>query len=234
MDRVDNQAFEPGIVIMIVEDDHDIGIVLKTAIESRLHLRTLVATDGLEAVGIAKAEHPNLILMDLNMPYINGFEAIRHIKEDPAISDIPIVAFSNYNWDFHWKNKALALGCETCVNKTMALEELDALVLKFVQNPKTGAQPKPVDVPQKTVSLSYYWDDWSRITDYLQHQTDFDLNSDNELPPAYHLASLIERESDFWDDPDVPQTVWMEPWQQEQLRSVAQFLSIAEAPTDTP
>jgi CheY-like chemotaxis protein len=230
---VDNQAFVPEPTIMIVEDDHDLGIVLKTAIEERLHLRTLVASDGLQAVSMAKEEHPNLILMDLNMPYVNGFEAIRHIKDDPAICGIPIVAFSNHNWDFHWKNKALALGCEACVNKTMSLEELDALVLKFVQIPEASTQIKPRGVTEKTASLSYYWDDWSRITDHL-NRIDLDFAAENELPPSYHLASMIERESDFWDDPDVPQTVWMEPWQQEQLRNVAQQLRIEEAPTDTP
>jgi CheY-like chemotaxis protein len=224
---VDNQAFEHGPTVMVVEDDHDLGLVLKTAIEERLHLRALVATDGLEAVSMAKEEHPNLILMDLNMPYINGFEAIRRIKDDPTIRDIPIVAFSNHNWDFHWKNKALALGCETCVNKSMALEELDALVLKYLQNPETSTHLGPATVPDKSVSLSYYWDDWSRITDYL-HQSNFDVNDGSETTAAYQLASMIERESDFWDDPDLPQTVWMEPWQQEQLRSVAQCLSIEE------
>jgi CheY-like chemotaxis protein len=101
---VNNQAFEQ-LMVMVVEDDSDLGLVLKTAIEERLHLHTLVAIDGLHAVGMAKQEHPSLILMDLNMPYINGFEAIRRIKDDPAISHIPIVAFSNYDWDSTGKIK---------------------------------------------------------------------------------------------------------------------------------
>jgi CheY-like chemotaxis protein len=216
---------------MIVEDDHDLSIVLQTAIEERLHLRTLVANDGLQAVGMAKADHPNLILMDLNMPYINGFEAIRRIKDDPAIRDIPIVAFSNHNWDFHWKNKALALGCEACVNKTIALEDLDALVLKHLQTYNASTHSSSTSVLDKTVSLSYFWDDWSRITDYL-YQTNFDINDGSETTVTYQLASMIERESDFWDDPDAPQTVWMEPSQQEQLRNVAQCLKIKEADPD--
>jgi CheY-like chemotaxis protein len=56
-------------------------------------LRTLVATDGLEAVAMTKQEHPHLILMDLNMPYVSGFEAIRRIKDDPLIKDIPSSLF---------------------------------------------------------------------------------------------------------------------------------------------
>jgi CheY-like chemotaxis protein len=158
----------------------------------------------------------------------NGFEAIRRIKDDPAISDIPIVAFSNHNWAFHWKNKALALGCEACVKKTMALDELDALVLRFLPTSKTSTRSSTVE---KSAALSYCGDDWSRITDYL-HQTNLDMNDGNETTSVYQLASMIERESDFWDDPDAPQTIWMEPCQQQELRSAAQFLAIEEVPLD--
>jgi hypothetical protein len=85
-----------------------------------------------------------------------------------------------------------------------------------------------VSAADKSAALSFFWDDWSRITDYL-HQTNLDLNDGNETTAVYQLASMIDRESDFWDDLDAPQTVWMEPWQQEQLRSVAQRLAIEEA-----
>jgi two-component system cell cycle response regulator DivK len=225
---VDNQAFEQEPMAMVVKDDPDLGPVLNTAIEERLQLRALVAIDGLQAVGMAKEEHPNLILVGLHMPYINGFEAIRRIKDDPAISDIPIVAFSNHNWDFHWKNKALALGCEACVNKTMALDELHALVLRFLPTSKTSTRSSAVE---KSAAQSYCRDDWGRITDCL-HQTNLDMNDGNETTSVYQLASMIERESDFWDDPDAPQTIWMEPCQQQELRSAAQFLAIEEVPLD--
>jgi CheY-like chemotaxis protein len=227
---VDTSQFSTqGLTVLIVEDDLDLGQVLKTALEERLQLRTLVATDGLEAVAMTKQEHPSLILMDLNMPYVSGFEAIRRIKDDPVISDTPIVAFSNHDWDFHWKQKALALGCVSCSNKLITLDELDALVLNFIdRSPTTRALSAPTGTADSSTSLTYYWDDWGRIVDYL-HSVDFDVDAANAADSPYAVAHMIERNSDLWDDPDSPQTIWMEPWQKEVVLRFATQLKIQQA-----
>jgi CheY-like chemotaxis protein len=216
---------------MVVEDDLDLGQVLKTALEERLQLHVLVATDGLEAVVMTKDERPNLILMDLNMPYVSGFEAIRRIKDDPAVREIPIVAFSNHDWDFHWRQKAMALGCVSCANKMMSLDELDDLVLKFIDSSPASTR-NAVGAPDNSVSLAYYWEDWGRIADYL-HSYDLDADAANAAQSPYHVANMIERNSDLWDDPDIPQIIWMEPWERAAILQVATHLRIREAPPDT-
>ena len=57
----------------------------------------LKATTGAEAVAKAKAEHPDLILMDINMPGMDGFAATREIKKDPSTKDIPVVFVTSKN-----------------------------------------------------------------------------------------------------------------------------------------
>jgi two-component system cell cycle response regulator DivK len=113
---------------MVVEDDPGIGAMLQTMLQEHFKLRTVVATGGLTAVVMANETRPDLILADLHLPYISGFEVIRCIKDDPALHDIPIIAFSNHDWDFNWEKRALDAGCIKCSHKVVSVEELGELI----------------------------------------------------------------------------------------------------------
>ena len=114
--------------VMVVEDDPGIGAMLKMMLQEHFKLRTVVATGGLKAVVLANETRPDLILADLHLPHTSGFDVIRCIKDDPALNEIPIIAFSNHDWDFNWEKKALDAGCIKCSHKVVSVAELGSLI----------------------------------------------------------------------------------------------------------
>lgn len=79
--------------VLIAEDHVDSRDALSTLLDA-LGYRVLVAGNGAEAVEVAKASHPDLILMDMMMPGVDGFQATRTLRADPAFRQTPIVAIT--------------------------------------------------------------------------------------------------------------------------------------------
>ena len=82
--------------VLIVEDDEDTRTVYADALRERGY-RVLTATQGAEGVHLARRHRPDLILLDIRMPVMDGWEAARYIKSDLAISGVPICAISAYD-----------------------------------------------------------------------------------------------------------------------------------------
>lgn len=117
--------------VMVVDDSDDIRKLIC------LHLRwkgyyVVEAANGEEAVEVATRSHPGLILMDLNMPVMDGYEATRRIKALPGFLDVPIVAVSAFCDPFN-KHKALEAGCVECVSKPIDFSAFDSLVSRHLQ-----------------------------------------------------------------------------------------------------
>jgi two-component system, cell cycle response regulator DivK len=112
--------------IMIVEDYDDTRLMVRLLLEKRGY-RVLEADDGLKGVEIALREHPDLILMDLNMPSLDGFAATRRIREHAEMRDVPIVAFSGYGPE-HFGLEALAAGCNAYLCTPIEPQQLDDLL----------------------------------------------------------------------------------------------------------
>src|SRR5215475_2890860 len=87
------------------------------------------APDGAAGIAMAAAEPPDLILMDLNLPEIDGWEATRRLKADPATRDIPVIALSAHALVGE-REKALAAGCDDFDTKPI---EFDRLLAKIEQ-----------------------------------------------------------------------------------------------------
>ena len=83
----------PAPTIMVVEDNEPSRDVLGRRLERRGY-RVVLAADGQQAVSVAHAEKPDLILMDLGLPIIDGWEATRQLKGHPATRHIPIIVLS--------------------------------------------------------------------------------------------------------------------------------------------
>jgi CheY-like chemotaxis protein len=79
--------------VLIAEDHEDSRDALRTLLDA-LGYRVVVARNGAEAVQVARAEKPDLILMDMMMPSVDGFEATRTLRADPAFRQVPIVAIT--------------------------------------------------------------------------------------------------------------------------------------------
>ncbi len=88
-----DEGAERGGVVLLVEDNVDNRIIYRTIL-MHAGYTVLEAGDGEEALRIAREDHPNLILMDISIPVIDGWEATRRLKADEATASIPIVALT--------------------------------------------------------------------------------------------------------------------------------------------
>ncbi len=117
-----------GENILVVEDN----VVNRRLVEFLLRsngYRVLEATTAQEAFELLKTERPDLILMDVQLPGIDGLEATRKLKENPATRDIPVVAVTSYAMKGD-REKALAAGCvgyiTKPIDKAMFIQEVAA------------------------------------------------------------------------------------------------------------
>jgi two-component system, cell cycle response regulator DivK len=117
-------------LILVVEDDAIMQKMALKILRSRGFSCELAVT-GREAVAKAAALHPGLILMDLSLPEMNGWEATRALKADPALAGIPVVAVTAHAMVGD-KETAIAAGCAECVTKPYELDELIAVVERYI------------------------------------------------------------------------------------------------------
>lgn len=108
--------------ILYVEDNDDNIYVLKNRL-TRAGYTLLVARDGAAGVAMAAAERPDLILMDLSLPVMDGWEATRQIKSAPETRDIPVIALTSHAMVGE-REKALAAGCDDFDTKPVELPRL--------------------------------------------------------------------------------------------------------------
>ena len=116
--------------ILYVEDNEDNVYMLSRRLRRNGH-EVIVAADGEQGLAMARAEAPALILMDLRLPVMDGWEATRRLKATPETRDIPIIALSAHVLTGD-KEKALAAGCDDYdtkpVNLPRLLEKMAALL----------------------------------------------------------------------------------------------------------
>lgn len=115
--------------IILVAEDEDSNYELVRIVLSKRY-RLMRAVNGIEAVTLCEDEHPDMILMDIRMPGMNGLDATRIIKE--VNHDIPIVALSAYAFDENIR-EAKAAGCDDFMAKPFRVEDLLDMVEKYVK-----------------------------------------------------------------------------------------------------
>jgi two-component system cell cycle response regulator DivK len=116
--------------IMVVEDYDDTRYFLKRILEKKGY-RVLEAVNGHEAVEIAQTEHPDLILMDLDLPILDGIGATQYLRQQEATKSVPIVAVTAYPMSYT-RVKAFAKGCNEYLSKPIDFDELDKVLLRYV------------------------------------------------------------------------------------------------------
>jgi len=112
--------------ILYVEDNDDNVYVVRQRL-GRLGYTIVIASDGEQGVVLAKAEQPDLILMDLSLPVVDGWEATRRIKADEATRHIPVLALSAHAMTED-RTQALAAGCDDYDTKPIDLARLRAKI----------------------------------------------------------------------------------------------------------
>ena len=108
--------------ILYVEDNDDNIYVLKNRL-TRAGFTVLVATDGAQGVTMAAAERPDLILMDLRLPVLDGWEATRQLKAAPETRHIPVIALTAHAMSGD-REKALQAGCDDFDTKPVEISRL--------------------------------------------------------------------------------------------------------------
>lgn len=116
--------------VMVVDDSDDIRELICTRLRGKGY-RVVEAANGEEAVALAPQTHPGLILMDLDMPVMDGYEATRRIRGSRETSRIPVVAVSA-SCDAHNRQKALAAGCVECVRKPFDFRVLEGVLQRHL------------------------------------------------------------------------------------------------------
>ena len=108
--------------ILYVEDNDDNIYVVKNRL-TRAGFTVLIATDGERGVAMAADEQPDLVLMDLSLPVLDGWEAIRRIKAAPQSRHIPVIALTAHAMAGD-REKAMAAGCDDFDTKPVELKRL--------------------------------------------------------------------------------------------------------------
>jgi len=114
------------VKILVVEDYEDISLAMRLALED-LGYRILEASDGEQAVRVALEERPDIILMDLSLPVLDGLDATRRIRQQPEMANTVIVAVTAH-LEPDYRTKALAAGCNAYVTKPIDFDWLNDLI----------------------------------------------------------------------------------------------------------
>jgi two-component system cell cycle response regulator DivK len=112
--------------ILVVEDNMDTYELMRIILELNGY-ETFLAMNGRDGVNAARKQNPDLILMDLAMPEMDGWEATRRIKKDPKTASIPLIAVTAHALPGE-RDRALKAGCDDYIIKPMDLVELVSLV----------------------------------------------------------------------------------------------------------
>ena len=120
--------------VLLVEDTEDNRFMMRRLLEMTGY-RVVEAMNGEEAVKLAQAESPQLILMDLSLPVIDGLAATRLIRKLPDFQSTPIIAVSAHDTS-DFQSEAIAAGCNRYVTKPIDFNELEQLIGQLLKPQK--------------------------------------------------------------------------------------------------
>jgi CheY-like chemotaxis protein len=122
----------PRKTVLVADDSKDLQALFAIVVGMGGHM-AITANNGAEAIEKAFRYQPDLILMDISMPEMDGCEAARRILSMPRLSNIPIVAISG-NCGDDWERQALDAGCIECVNKPVIPSQLHDIIGRYIEH----------------------------------------------------------------------------------------------------
>lgn len=216
-----NQAPQSGVskpLVVLVDDSQDVHRLLRARLRSE-DLELLDVYTGEEAIAAAREKHPALILLDLNMPGMDGFEVLRALKEEAATLDIPVIVLSGLQSP-HDKVTAFDLGAVDYVTKPFELTELRVRIrsaLRMYQLLQMLANRARIDGLTGLWNRAYFTQRWEE--EYGRHQRHghpltlalIDLDHFKSINDTYGhpagdavlqgMASILQREARASDVP---------------------------------
>ncbi len=125
--------------VLIVEDN-ELNMKLFNDLLTAHGYDTVLAGDGGEALALARRHHPDLILMDIQLPQISGLEVTRQLKQDPELKRIPVIAVTAFAMKGD-REKIRAGGCEDYIAKPISIAAFLQTVERFLAWPAPGRGP---------------------------------------------------------------------------------------------
>ena len=124
------QSQQQTETVLLVEDTEDNRFMMRRLLEMAGY-EVVEATNGEEAVTLAQSERPDLILMDLSLPVIDGLAATRAIRKLNGFAKIPIIAVSAHDTS-DFQADALAAGCDSYITKPIDFSQLELLIARLL------------------------------------------------------------------------------------------------------
>lgn len=137
------RAWTPSVIgqhqptVLVVEDNDDTSFMLRTVL-TRKGYRVVEAWDGKQAVGVAEDEELDLILLDLQLPRLNGIGVIHRLRHNAKLENVPIVIITGQDPE-KYRNSAIAEGCDDFLLKPIDFDRLDALLDYYAPTGKLAA-----------------------------------------------------------------------------------------------
>ena len=123
-------ALREATTVLVAEDDADIRLMMLTLLRMKGY-KAAEARDGQETLDVARALRPDVILMDLQLPRLNGFAVARSLRQTETLRRVPIIVVSAHDPAKH-RNLALAAGCNAYVQKPIDFDSLDGMILNLL------------------------------------------------------------------------------------------------------
>ncbi len=121
--------------ILYIEDNADNMLLVRRALEARGY-RVVGAEDGLTGLSLVESEHPDVVLLDINLPDVDGYDVVRRLRANQTSRSLPVVAITAKALPGD-AERALAAGCDLYMSKPIAVRELWATLERIL-----AAQPK--------------------------------------------------------------------------------------------
>jgi len=131
------QAVEPKFLILVAEDSPDNLAVMSLNLQQQGY-RVVTAVNGEDAVTVATQTHPNLILMDINLPGLDGLAATRRIRENEALRDIPVIAVTAFGTE-GFQRAAYDVGVAGYLTKPIDLDRMNQLIARLLSPTGSGS-----------------------------------------------------------------------------------------------
>ena len=125
-------ALREATTVLVAEDDEDIRLMMLTLLRMKGY-KAAEARDGPETLDVACSLRPDLILMDLQLPRLNGFAVARCVRQTESLRRVPIIVVSAHDPAKH-RNLALAAGCNAYVQKPIDFDSLDEMILNLISS----------------------------------------------------------------------------------------------------
>jgi len=131
-----NETSKHSPTIMVVDDDEDCRVLLSELLR-REGYQVIAASDGVEAQRMALGNTPQLILMDIGMPDIDGLSALWRMREHSELAELPVLIVTAYD-SYDLRAEAASIGCQGYLTKPIYLDELRMLVDLYI---RTSGKP---------------------------------------------------------------------------------------------